>query len=76
MSGIMVQSSEALNKLYDAFEDLGLVHRYSEELGEFDVKTGDTWVCFYVDPLVLQEEHDAEAWAQDAYAVADTYWRQ
>lgn len=76
MSSIMVQSSDVLRKLLEAFEELGMVHRFSEELGEFDVKLNDTWVCFYVDPQAMQEERDAEAWAQDAYAVADGYWRQ
>lgn len=76
MSAVKVQSTEALVKLYEAFDDLGLVHRYSEPLGEFDVKTGDTWVCFYVDPIARKEEREDQAWADDAYAVADSYWRQ
>lgn len=76
MSGIMVQSSEQLDKLYDAFEDLGLVHRYSAELGEFDVKTGDTWITFYVDHRVLDEERAEDEAFADAQRVADTYWRQ
>lgn len=73
---IQVPSSESLNKLYEAFDGLGMVHRYSEALGEFDVKMDDKWFTFYVDEDVLREEREDEAWAEDAYAVADFYWRQ
>ena len=89
-TSIMVQSSKVLSDLYEAFDQLGLVHRYSDELGEFDVNLNarkqldarhkivpeDNWVMFYVDPNVLAEERAEDSWAEDAYAVADGYWRQ
>jgi len=73
---VIVQSSAQLAKLFNAFDDMGFAHRYSEELGEFDIKIGNRWVLFQVDPQVMEEERDSERWAADAYAVAETYWRQ
>ena len=75
-NSVKVQSTEVLRRLYDAFEDLGMVHRYSEELGEFDINSGGNWMTFYVDPKVLKEEEEDRRWAEDADAVADYYWRQ
>lgn len=73
---IKVQSSEVLTRLYEVFDELGMIHRYSTVLGEFDVKVGEEWLTFYVDPDVLKEEREDQAWAEDAYAVADSYWRE
>ena len=73
---VIVQSSAQLAKLFNAFDDLGFAHRYESELGEFDVKIGDRWVLFQVDPKVMQDERDSDRWAADAYAVADYFWRQ
>jgi uncharacterized protein YutD len=73
---VIVQSSAQLEKLFNAFDDMGFAHRYSEELGEFDIKIGNRWVLFQVDAQVMEEERDSERWAADAYAVAETYWRQ
>lgn len=76
VSEAMVYSSEHLRKLFEAFDELGLTHRYSEELGEFDVKMGEHWLTFYVDPKVLADEREDVRWAVDAEQVADYYWRQ
>lgn len=77
MKAIEVLSMEQLEVMYKAFEEIGLPHRYSEEMGEFEVKLGDSeWLMFFVDPDVLAEEREAQAWVEDSYAVAETYWRQ
>lgn len=73
---VIVQSSEQLEKLFKAFDDLGFAHRYESELGEFDIKIGDRWVLFQVDAKAIEEERDSERWTADAYAVAETHWRQ
>lgn len=76
MSDIMVQSSEQLRKLFNAFDDMGFAHRYSEELGEFDVKLGNVWFTFHVDSEVMKQQKENEYWSRDASQVADYYWRQ
>jgi len=76
MGEVKVMSSEQLYNLYKAFDDLGFAHRYSEELGEFDIKMGEKWFTFYVDHDVLKDEQEDQRWAADAEMVADYYWRQ
>ena len=73
---IKVMSTEQLSHLYGAFDQLGFAHRYSEELGEFDIKIGEQWFTFYVDHDVMKDEQDDRSWAEDAAMVADYYWRQ
>ena len=73
---IKVMSSDQLYNLYEVFAELGFAHRYSAELGEFDIKIGEQWVTFYVDHDVLADEKDAAYWREDADMVADYYGRQ
>lgn len=73
---VKVQSREVLERLYEVFDELGMVHRYSAELGEIDVKIQDDWLNFYLDPDVMKDEQEDQRWADDATMVADYYWRQ
>lgn len=73
---IEVPSSDSLRKLFEAFDDLGFAHRFTEELGEFDVNMGGEWFMFYVNRDVLKDEQEDQRWAADAEAVAEYYWRQ
>lgn len=73
---IEVKSSEVLRRLFMALDDLGFAHRYSEDLGEFDIKIGDKWFTFYVDKRVLDEERAHDEAFEDAARVAEYYWRQ
>lgn len=73
---IKVQSREVLERLYEVFDELGMAHRYSAELGEIDVKVEDDWLNFYLDPEVMKDEEIDRRWQEDADAVADYYWRQ
>lgn len=73
---VKVQSREVLERLYEVFDELGMVHRYSAELGEIDVKIENDWLNFYLDPDVMKDEQEDQRWADDATMVADYYWRQ
>jgi len=73
---IEVKSSEVLRQLFMSFDDFGFAHRYSEDLGEFDIKVGDKWFTFYVNKRVLDEERAHDEAFEDAARVADYYWRQ
>lgn len=73
---VKVQSREVLERLYEVFDELGMAHRYSSELGEIDVKVGDDWLNFYLDPDVMKDEEIDKMWSEDADRVADMYWRQ
>lgn len=76
MSAIKVQSSDVLTRLYEVFDELGMVHRFSEELGEFEVKSGDTWFSFFVDPDVLREEREEQDWLESSYREAEMFWNE
>ena len=70
MTNIEVPDSDVLRKLFDAFDDLGFTHRFSEELGEFDVKMGGEWFMFYVNQRVMDDEHAEREAFEDAQRVA------
>ena len=76
MKTIEVPDSDVLRKLFEAFDELGFTHRFSEELGEFDVKMSGEWLTFYVDQRVLDDERVEREAFEDARRVAEYYWRQ
>lgn len=76
ITNIELPSTEVLTKLFWAFDELGFTHRYSLELGEFDVKIGEQWFMFYVDRRALDEERAHDEAFEDAQRVAEYYWRQ
>ena len=67
---VEVSSTDALRKLYETCDELGILRRYSEELAEVEVCIHDKWFLFYVDKRALDEAFE------DAERVADSYWRQ
>jgi hypothetical protein len=73
---VSVQSRDVLRKLYEVFDELGMVRQFSETHAELEIKIDATWVLFYVDrAVIVQEGLDAEAY-DDAERVAEGYWRE
>ena len=73
---VEVSSTDALRKLYETCDELGILRRYSEELAEVEVCIHDKWFLFYVDKRALGDERALDEAFEDAERVADSYWRQ
>ena len=73
---VMVQSKDLLERLYRDFDELGMVRQYSEDRAELEIKISDTWVLFYVDRRVLDEQAEQDNAYEDAMRIAEQYWRQ
>jgi hypothetical protein len=73
---VSVQSTELLERLYQDFDDLGMVKQYSEDRAELEVRISDMWVLFYVDRRYLDDERNIAEAYEDANRIAETYWRQ
>lgn len=73
---IAVKSSQALREMYETCDELGILRRYSEGLGEVEVCIHNKWFLFYVDKRVLDDERALDEAFEDAERVADSYWRQ
>lgn len=73
---IEVKSVDVLRDMFDLFEELGLMHRYSRDMGELEVRIHDKWLLFYVSKRVLDDERALDEAFEDAERVADSYWRQ
>lgn len=76
ITNIEVPDSDVLRKLFEAFDELGFAHRFSEELGEFDVNIGGEWFMFYVNKRAMDDERAEREAFEDAQRVAEYYWRQ
>lgn len=73
---VEVSSTDALRKLYETCDELGILRRYSEELAEVEVCIHDKWFLFYVDKRILEEERADQEAFDDAQQIAEMYWRQ
>jgi hypothetical protein len=73
---VSVQSQDLLRKLYEVFDELGMVRQFSERYAELEIKINATWVLFYVDRAVLEQDGRDVHWQDDAERVAEGYWRE
>ena len=73
---VEVQSSDTVRKLYELFDEMGLTHRFSEEMGEIEVAINGTWLMFYVNKRALEEDALLEAAFDDAQMIAEGHWRE
>lgn len=73
---IQVKSSDALRKMYETCDELGILRRYSEELGEVEACIHEKWFLFYVDKSVLEDERSLDEVFEDMERLVDSYWRE
>lgn len=73
---VQVASRDTLVRLYELFDELGFTHVYSEERAEVEVSLHGTWLLFYLDRRVMEDERALDLAFEDAERIADTYWRQ
>ena len=73
---VEVGSLDTVRKLYELFDEMGLTHRFSEELGEVEVSIHGVWLLFYVDKQVMEDEALLDEAFDDAQRLAEGYWRQ
>lgn len=73
---VSVQSHDMLRRLYEVFDELGMVRQFSEDHAELEIKIDATWVLFYVDRAVIDQEKQDAYWQDDAESVAEGYWRE
>ena len=73
---VSVQSRDVLRKLYEVFDELGMVQQFSETHAELEIKIDAMWVLFYLPVSVILEERFFGHWQDDAERVAEGYWRE
>ena len=73
---VSVQSIEVLEKLHEVFDELGLARQYSLEKGELEIKFEETWVLFYIDKRLMEEQALLDQAFEDAQMIAARHWRE
>jgi peptidyl-tRNA hydrolase len=73
---VSVQSIEVLEKLHEVFDELGLARQYSLDNGELEIKFEETWVLFYVDKRLMEDQALLDQAFEDAQMIAEGHWRE
>lgn len=67
---------DKLYKLFDAIDDIGMLHEYSREDGELSIYADGVAIMFQADPQLMEEAGKERFWREDAERIAEGFWRE